>query len=88
MHAVIIIDEAHVSKGRFVLTREHEAFANDVVDHFGDILIRTGESEIVNLAKEENFDTAERSGVYCTIMCGTSEIEFRGKQNGIDMAFP
>ena len=79
-YAIVVVNETHVGKGRFVLTRKCESFANDVIDCFGSSFIRASESKIVNLAEEENFDTAEPSRVNGTIVRCAFKVEFRGKE--------
>ena len=53
LDTIVIIDETHVGKIRFVLSREHEVLANDIIDSFGSSFIRAGKSKIVNLAEED-----------------------------------
>ena len=88
LDAIVVVDKTHVGKRRFVFPREHEALANDIIDSFGNVLIRASKREVVDLAEEENFDATERSGVNRTIVCGAFKVEFRREENQIDVALP
>ena len=88
LNAIVVIKESHLSKGRLVFPRESEAPANDIIDSFGNVFIRTGESKIMDLAKEENFDPTEYGGVNGTIMCGALEVKLRREEDQTDMTFP
>ena len=81
LDAVVVVDEAHVCKGRLVFARKSETLANNIIDSFGDLLVRAGESKIINLAKEKDLDTTKRGGVNGAIMCGTLEIESRREED-------
>ena len=81
LDTIVVIDETHVRKGRLVFARESEVLANDIIDSFGNVLVRAGESKIINLAKEKDLDTTKRGGVNGAIMCGTLEIESRREED-------
>ena len=85
---VVVIDKTHVGKGRFVFARESEALANDIIDSLDEDIVKAGESKIIGLAKEENFDSTERGGVNGTIVSGAFKVELRGKEDRIDTIFP
>ena len=82
---VVVVDETHVGKGSSVFSRESEAFANDIIGSFGNVFIRAGESKIIDLAKEEDFDPTERGGVNGMIMRGAFKVELRREEDPIDM---
>ena len=58
--SIVVVNKSHVSKGWLVLARESETFANNLIDGFGNILIRAGKSKVIDLAKQEDFGAAER----------------------------
>ena len=40
LNTVLVVDKTRVGKRMLILTREHEVFANNIVDGFGNVLIR------------------------------------------------
>ena len=50
LDAVIVVDEAHVSKRRFVFTWESKTLADDIIDSFGNVLVRASKGKVINLA--------------------------------------
>ena len=76
LDTIIVINEAHVSERGFVFPRESEASANDIIDSFGDFLIRASKGKIINLAEEKNFDTVKRRRIDRAIVCGAFEVQF------------
>ena len=88
MDSVIVVNEAHVSKGRLDFTRKSETLANDVIDGFSDVFVRASKGKVVDLAKEKDFDATERGGVNRAIVRSAFEVKVRGEENRIDVAFP
>ena len=88
LDAIIVVDKTHVSKGRLVIARESELLANDIIDSFGDLLVRAGESKIINLAKEKDLNTTERGGINGTIVRCAFEVELRREEDRVDVTFP
>ena len=70
------IVETHVGKGGLVFARKCEAFANDIIDSLGYVLVRAGKSKIINLAKEKDLIATERGGINGMIVFGTLEFDF------------
>ena len=62
-------------KRKFVFTREHKAFTNDIINSFGYIFVKTSKSKVIDLAEKKNFDTAERGRVDGMVMSSAFELE-------------
>ena len=84
LDAIVVVDETHVSKGKLVFARESEALANDIINSFGNVLVRAGKSKIINLAKEKDLHATEpRTVVRCAF-----EVELRREEDRVDMTLP
>ena len=81
MDSVVVVDKAHVSKGRIVFARKSETLADYVIGGFSDVLVGASKSKVVDLAKEKDFDSAERGGVNRAIVCCAFEVEVRGEED-------
>ena len=88
LDAIVVVDETHVSKGKLVFARKCEAFANDIIDSLGYVLVRAGKSKIINLVKEKDLNATERGGIDGTIVRCTFEVELRREEDRVDMTLP
>ena len=93
LDAIVVIDKTHLSKVRLVFARKSEALANDIITSFGNVLVRAGESKMINLAKEKDLNATERGGINCTInnrtiVCCAFEVELRREEDRVDMTLP
>ena len=81
LDSIIVVYETHIGKGWFVFAGKSKTLPDDIVDSLGNVFVRAGKSKIIDLAKEEDFDPTERSGVNRTIMRGALEVELWGEED-------
>ena len=74
LDAIVVVNESHVSKGRLVFAGKSKTLSDDIVDSLGNVFVRASKSEVINLTKEEDFHTTERSRVNSTVVCGAFEV--------------
>ena len=85
---VIISEETKVMEWRCGFMVHLDVQTNLGVDFLGKCLIRTGDSKVINLMKEEDFVTFVDGVIDGTVMCSTFEVKIRLCKDAIDVFFP